>query len=239
MIHASLIVRAVWRNSRRGRESAPTAAGCRLPLSGLRVSKFWPDKSEALTRIRWMNKRRLVRPAPSRFHSHWPLARQIVFLNHGSFGSCPKAVLKIQSELRRNMEAEPVQFLWRHYEERLEPARRALGRFIGGHPRDIVFVTNATSGVNAVARSLPLRRGDALLTTNLDYNACHNVVVETAGRAGAEVQVARVPFPLSKTDQILEAIMNAVTGRTRLALIDHVSSHSALVLPIAQIVRAL
>src|SRR5216117_3863289 len=172
MRHASLIVRAALRNSWRETESAPIAAGCHLPLSGLRASKFWPDKSEPLTRIREMKQRRLARPAPSRFHSHWPLAPGIVFLNHGSFGSCPKAVLKIQAELRQKMEAAPVQFLWRHYEERLEPARRALGRFIGVHPRDLVFLTNATSGVNAVVRSLPLRRGEALLTTNLDYNAC-------------------------------------------------------------------
>src|SRR2546426_6604824 len=186
-----------------------------------------------------MKQRRLARPAPSRFHSHWPLAPGIVFLNHGSFGSCPKAVLKIQSELRRKMEAEPVQFLWRHYEERLEPARRALGRFIGAHPRDIVFVTNATTGVNAVVRSIRLRRGDALLTTNLDYNACHNVLVETARLAGATVQTAHVPFPLRNQDQVLEAIMKAVTARTKLALIDHVTSHTALVLPLERIIRAL
>src|SRR5437899_9047711 len=112
-----------------------------------------------------MKQRRLELPAPSGFHRHWPLARDIVFLNHGSFGSCPNKVLKIQEELRRRMEAAPVQFLWRRYEELLEPARATLARFIGARPRDLVFVTNATAGVNAVVRSLKLRRGDALLTT--------------------------------------------------------------------------
>ena len=84
------------------------------------------------------------------------------------------------------MEAEPVQFLWRHYEERLEPARRELARFVGARPGDLVFVTNATCGVNAVVRSLKLRRGDEVLTTNLDYNACRNALVEVVyGRAAS------------------------------------------------------
>jgi len=147
--------------------------------------------------------------------------------------------MKIQAELRRKMEAEPVQFLWRHYEELLEPVRHALGQFIGAHARYIVFITNATTGVNAVVRSIPLLRGDFLLTTNLDYNACHNVLVETARLAGATVQMAHVPFPLRTQDQVLEAIINAVTPRTKLALIDHVTSHTALVLPLERIIRVL
>ena len=137
------------------------------------------------------------------------------------------------------MEATPVQFLWRHYEEWLEPARVALAKFIRVKPRDLVFVTNATVGVNAVIRSLKLRPGDALLTTNLDYNACRNVVVETARRAGAEVQVAEVPFPLERAEQVVEAILEAVTPRTQLAMIDHVASNSGLVLPVERIVREL
>jgi isopenicillin-N epimerase len=162
-----------------------------------------------------------------------------VFLNHGSFGSCPKPILKLQAELRRKMEATPVRFLWRNYEDRLQPARVALAKFIGARPRDLVFVTNATVGVNAVIRSLKLRPKDALLTTNLDYNACRNVVVETARRAGAKVQVAEVPFPPQRPEQVVEAILKAVTKRTRLAMLDHVASNSALVLPVERIVREL
>ncbi len=132
-----------------------------------------------------------------------------------------------------------MQFLWRHYEERLEPARRALARFIHARPRDLVFVTNATAGVNAVVRSLKLRRGDEILTTNLDYNACRNVLVETAHRAGARLVVAHIPFPLRTPDQIVEAVLRAVTPRTRLAMLDHVTSNSALVLPLQRLVREL
>jgi isopenicillin-N epimerase len=137
------------------------------------------------------------------------------------------------------MEAEPVQFLWRHYEERLEPARQQVARFVGARARDLVFVTNATTGINAVMRSLKLRRGDELLTTNHDYNACHNVLVEIARRAGARLATARVPFPLRGEDEAVEAVLRAVTPPTRLALIDHVTSNTAVVLPLARIIREL
>ena len=137
------------------------------------------------------------------------------------------------------MEAEPIQFLWRRYEERLEPARKALAKFIGAHPKDVVLVTNATTGVNAVMRSLKLKPGDELLTTNHDYNACHNVLVETARRAGAKLVTARVPFPLRSEDEIIEAVLHAITRRTRLAMIDHVSSSTALIFPIERLVREL
>src|SRR6266478_4656448 len=100
------------------------------------------------------------RQNPSPFRCHWALKPGIAFLNHGSFGACPKAILDLQTELRRKMEAEPVQFLWRRYEEWLEPARAALARFVGSRPQDLVFVTNATTAINAVARSLNFRAGD-------------------------------------------------------------------------------
>jgi isopenicillin-N epimerase len=178
-------------------------------------------------------------PKPSVFHRHWNLAQNIVFLNHGSFGACPKAVLKLQSQLREQMERAPVQFLWRRYEELLEPARAAVAKFIGARPRDLVFTSNATSGVNAIIQSLELRPGDELLTTNHDYNACHNVLLQAASQSGAHVRVARIPFPLQHASQVIDAVMEAVTPRTRLAMIDHVSSHTALVFPIEKIVHAL
>jgi isopenicillin-N epimerase len=182
---------------------------------------------------------KLSRPATSPLRRHWHLAPGIVFLNHGSFGACPKPILKLQTELRQKMESEPVQFLWRRYEERLEPVRAALARFVGARARDLVFVTNATAGVNAVVRSLELKRGDELLTTNCAYNACRNVVVEAARRAGAKVVVAEVPFPLRSADEIVAAVLRAVTRRTRLAMLDHITSDTALVFPIARLIREL
>lgn len=186
-----------------------------------------------------MTHKKLSPPKPSPFRRHWQLAPNIVFLNHGSFGACPIPVLQRQVELRQQMEAEPVQFLWRRYEERLDSARAALAGFVGARPRDLVFVTNATTGVNAVVRSLKPRRGDELITTDLDYNACRNVLAEAARAAGARLVVARVPFPLRSADELLAAVLRVVTPRTRLAMIDHVTSNSALVLPVRRIIREL
>jgi isopenicillin-N epimerase len=137
------------------------------------------------------------------------------------------------------MELEPVQFLWRHYDERLELSRRLVAGFLGARTQDLVFVSNATTGVNAVLRSLKLRRGDEIITTNHDYNACRNALVETARQAGAKLVVAHVPFPVRDPGQVLEAVLNVVTRRTRLAFLDHVTSNTALVLPVARLIREL
>lgn len=182
---------------------------------------------------------RLAKPTPSKWRRYWALKPGTIFLNHGSFGACPKPILRLQQQLRRQMEAEPVQFLWRRYEERLEPSRAELARFLGAKPRDLVFVTNATTAVNAVVRSLKLRRGDELLTTNFDYNACRNALAEAARSAGARLTIAQIPFPLRSADEVMEAVLGAVTPRTRLALLDHVTSHTALVLPIARLIPEL
>ena len=106
-------------------------------------------------------------------------------------------------------------------------------------PKDLVFVTNATVGVNAVVRSLNLRPGQELLTTNHDYNACHNVLVEAARQAGARVRVAHVPFPLSSSDAVVKAVLAGVNRRTRLVMLDHVTSSTALVFPLSRLVREL
>jgi isopenicillin-N epimerase len=170
---------------------------------------------------------------------HWPLDPEVVFLNHGSFGSCPRPVLEFQREMLDRMERQPVQFLARDLEGLLDEARAALARFVGARPENLVFVANATSGVNTVLRSLHFAPGDELLVSDHEYTACHNALQFAAERAGAKVVVARVPFPFQSTGQIMAAILGRVTRRTRLALIDHVTSQTGLVLPIAAIVREL
>ncbi|HEY3899073.1 MAG TPA: aminotransferase class V-fold PLP-dependent enzyme [Chthoniobacter sp.] len=170
---------------------------------------------------------------------HWTLDPSVIFLNHGSFGACPREVLAAQSEWRARMERQPVQFLWRDLPDLLDAAREKLAEFLNADPTDLVFVTNATAGVNAVVRSLRLSPGDELLTTNHDYNACRNVLIEAASRAGASVVVAQVPFPVRDDLQIVDAILANVTPGTRLAMIDHVTSPTALVYPVEKIVRAL
>ena len=115
----------------------------------------------------------------------WGLDPAVTFLNHGSFGACPKPVLRRQAALRRQMERQPVDFLYRRYEERLDAARAAAAAFVGADPADFAFVPNTTAGVNAVLRSLRFRPGDELLTTDHEYNACRNVLDLVAERDGA------------------------------------------------------
>lgn len=170
---------------------------------------------------------------------HWLLDPEIVFLNHGSFGACPRAVLEAQSELRARLEREPVRFFVRELEPLLQQAREQVAAFVGARPEDLGFVRNATTGVNAVLRSLRLQPGDEILVTDHGYNACRNVAELVAGLWGARVVVAKIPFPLASEDQVISAVLAAVTKRTRLALLDHVTSPTGLVLPIARLVRAL
>lgn len=169
----------------------------------------------------------------------WPLERGLAFLNHGSFGACPTEVIRRQAALRDEMEAEPVRFLAREIDGRLDGARAALATFLGADARDLAFVPNATSGVNAVIRSLELGAGDELLTTDHAYRACHNTLEYVAGRAGARVVVVTVPFPVASPDEVVAAVLAGVTPRTRVALLDHVTSPTALILPIERLIAEL
>lgn len=170
---------------------------------------------------------------------YWPLELGIIFLNHGSFGSCPRPVLQFQQELRDRLERQPVQFFVRDLEGLLDESRAALAQFAGARAEDLVFVPNATSGVNTVLRSLQFQPGDELLVTNHEYNACRNALAYAANRAGAKVVVAPIPFPLPSDEPVLEAVLGRVTARTRLALLDHVTSPTAIILPIARLVKEL
>lgn len=169
----------------------------------------------------------------------WPLDPKVTFLNHGSFGSCPRPVLAFQSELRRRLERQPVTFFVRELEALLDEARAGLARFLGAHPQDLAFVTNATTGVNTVLRSLRFRPGDELLVTDHEYNACRNALDFVARRSRARVVVAPIPFPLREPASVIAAVLDRVTARTRLALLDHVTSQTGLVLPIASLIREL
>jgi len=170
---------------------------------------------------------------------HWALDPETVFLNHGSFGACPTEVLEYQHRLRERIERQPVQFFVRDLEPLLDRARDELATFLGADAQDLVWIPNATAAVNAVLRSLELRPDDELLTTDHEYNACRNVLDFVAQRSGARVVVARVPFPLDSAEQVVDAVLDRATPRTRLALLDHVTSQTGLVLPIERLVREL
>jgi isopenicillin-N epimerase len=176
-------------------------------------------------------------PEPGPLMDRWGLDPGIVFLNHGSFGAAPNAVRDEQSRIRELLEAEPVRFFERRYQVLLDQARERLAEFVGAFPGNLVFVANATTGVNSVLRSLDLRAGDELLTTNHEYNACRNALAAAADAAGASVVVADVPYPLGSEDEVLDAVLDRVTPRTRILLVDHVTSQTGLVLPVASLVR--
>ncbi|MBK7401161.1 MAG: aminotransferase class V-fold PLP-dependent enzyme [Myxococcales bacterium] len=163
----------------------------------------------------------------------------VTFLNHGSFGATPVAVLAAQRAWQDRLEAEPVRFFLRELPPALAEVRARLGAFLGADPDDLALVTNASTGVNTVLRSLEFASGDELLTTDHEYNACKNALDFVAGRSGARVVVVEVPFPLAHASEVTERLLRAVTPRTRLALVDHVTSQTGLVFPIAEIVRAL
>ena len=191
----------------------------------------------------------------------WPLDPSVTFLNHGSFGSCPLPVLEFQRELRDRMERQPVSFFVRDLEGLLDEARVKLAAFVGSAAEDLVFVPNASAGVNAVLRSLEFQPGDELLVTDHEYNACRNAMDYVAQRSGARVVVVKIPFPVPATcsrrselsaddgrrmqvagtgfADIVDPILAAVTPRTKLALLDHVTSQTGLVLPIESLVREL
>jgi isopenicillin-N epimerase len=167
---------------------------------------------------------------------HWLLDPSIAFLNHGAFGAAPKEVLAKQDEFRVRMEQEPVKFLARDLEALLDDVRRSFASFIGTSPENLAFVPNATAAVNGVLRSLKVNANDDLLVTNHEYNASANALNFVAERSGARVKIIEVPFPVRSPDEVVERILSATTTRTRLLLIDHITSQSALILPVQRIV---
>lgn len=170
---------------------------------------------------------------------HWLLDPEVDFLNHGSFGACPTSVLEVQRGWIERLEREPVRFLARELEGLLDGVRAELGAFVECDPDDLALIPNASFGVNTVLRSLKLEPGDELIVTDHEYNASANVLRFVAERAGARVIDVAVPFPLSDPREVSDRVLAAVSERTRLVLIDHVTSQTGLVLPIEPLVSEL
>jgi isopenicillin-N epimerase len=166
------------------------------------------------------------------------LARQfllrddVVFLNHGSFGACPRPVFETYQRLQLDLERQPVAFLGRELTERMRAPRVALSAFLGTGPDNLVGLVNATEGLNIVAQSLDLRPGDEILTTDHEYSALEKTWAYVARRTGAKVVVVKVPMPLVAEAAFTDAIVAGFTERTRVLFLSHITSPTALIFPI-------
>jgi isopenicillin-N epimerase len=175
----------------------------------------------------------------SPFAPLFALDPQVSYLNHGAFGACPHAVLAVQQEFRQRLERNSLHFFMRELEGLFDQTRAVLAPFLGAKPEDLVFVPNATAGVNTVLASIEQEAGTEVVVTDHTYPACRNAVEYWAKRRSVNVRVAKLPFPLTSASELSAAILAEVTPRTRLVLLDHVTSPSGLIVPLEELVPAL
>ena len=160
----------------------------------------------------------------------------VIFLNHGSYGACPRPVFEAYQRWQLALERQPVEFFGRQLMDHLRSSREALAREMGTHPDNIVDVTNATEGLNIVAQSLDLKPGDEVLMSDHEYGALEKTWNYVARRTGAVVKVARVPLPLVSEASFTDAILAEITEKTRVLFLSHITSPTALLFPIGQVV---
>lgn len=165
------------------------------------------------------------------------LRPNVIFLNHGSFGACARPVFEVYQRWQREMEGQPVEFLLRRFKDLMRGARQALAAFIGAAADDLVFVPNATTGLNIVAKSLRLNPGDEVLATDHEYGALDRTWRFVCERRGAAYVQAPVPIPVESPEQVVETIWSRITPRTRVLFISHITSPTALILPIEELIR--
>ncbi|RLS92527.1 MAG: aminotransferase class V-fold PLP-dependent enzyme [Planctomycetota bacterium] len=167
----------------------------------------------------------------------FPWDKSYTFLNHGSFGSSPYEVLAAQTAWRMEIEARPIEMLGRRVSQLLAPARAAVGKFVGVDPARLGFVVNATEGVNAVLRSIAWQRGDEIVVIDHVYNAMRQSIRRLADECGVVLREIVVPLPVAGPHEFADAIDAACNANTRMVLIDHITSPTALLIPVAQIVK--
>lgn len=162
---------------------------------------------------------------------------EVVFLNHGSFGACPIPVFETYQNWQRELERQPVKFLGRRADELLDAARARLAAYLHADAADLVFVPNATLGINTIARSLRLEAGDEVLTTNQEYGALDYTWEFVCGKVGAHYVHHPVPLPVTSHAEFVESFWSAVTPRTKVIFISHMTSPTALIFPVVEICR--
>ena len=175
-------------------------------------------------------------PKKGKLYKHWGLDPNTVFLNHGSFGATPIAVLDEQDRIRRLMERDPVHFVERLSHEMWQDSINELSKFLNADSGGMSFVANATTGVNTILRSLNLSKGDEIIVPDHAYQACRNAIDFVTERSGARTVVIRIPFRIDDESDIIDPIISAISDRTVLAMIDTVSSPTGIRMPFEKLV---
>jgi isopenicillin-N epimerase len=172
---------------------------------------------------------------PARF----PIRTGLTQLNNGSYGCCPEVVGAAQAELRRRLEGDPVHFFKHELEFYSDDARGAISRFVNAPAKDLALIPNGTVAVSTVLANLDLQAGDEILITDHEYMATMNELNKLCKQTGAVLKVAKIQFPQVDPDQVVDAVLGAVTSKTKVALMSHICSASAIVLPVERIVPEL
>lgn len=167
--------------------------------------------------------------------SHFNLDPEVTFLNHGSFGACPKPVFDAWQRWQAEMERQPVEFIGRRQEGLLDEARAALSEYVGCAADDLTFVTNTTAAINIIARSMDLQPGDEILTTDLEYGALNYTWEYLCTKAGARYVQQPISLPTTTREAVVEQLWQGVTERTKAIFLSHLTSATALILPVEEI----
>ena len=176
-------------------------------------------------------------PSAEALRAEFLIDPAVAFLNHGSYGATPEPVFAEYGRWQRELERQPVEFLGRRAEGLLDAARATMSNYLGCQPDELVFHPNATTGVNVVARSLPLQPGDEVVGTDLEYGACERAWEWFCGKQSARYVRAHISLPVSSPDEVVDAIFAAVTPRTRVIFLSHITSGTALRLPVEEVAR--
>jgi isopenicillin-N epimerase len=161
----------------------------------------------------------------------------VVFLNHGSFGATPRPVFREYQRWQRELERQPVEFLGRRFTGLMAEARAALGAYLGAQADNLVYTQNVTISINIVARSLPLGPGDEVLATDHEYGAMDRTWRFLARQRGFRYINRHIELPLTTAARFVEDFWQGVTPRTRVIFLSHITSPTALILPVEEIVR--
>jgi len=167
--------------------------------------------------------------------SQFLLRNDIIYLNFGGYGACPKPVFERYQQYQLELEQEPVRFMTVNGLEYLKQSREALGTFLNCHADDVVYVTNPSYAANIIAKNFPLKQGDEILTTNLEYGACDRTWNYYCQKKGARYVRQKIKFPLQSKEDFIEQFFNGLTPATKLVFISHITSSTGLRLPVEEI----